>query len=76
MSNETDRPTARPDTVDDSDDVKRPVVPRDPLDTDNVEASVVQGPQRNPAAEIDPDAPGLSALGEQPGDPVEPNEPA
>lgn len=33
-------------------------------------------PQRNPATELDPDAPGLSALGEQSGSPVEPNEPA
>ncbi len=28
------------------------------------------------AASADPDAPGLSVLGEQPGPPVEPNEPA
>lgn len=34
------------------------------------------GAARNPAAVIDPDSPGLSALGLQDGDPVEPSEPA
>jgi hypothetical protein len=34
------------------------------------------GAPRPSAAQIDPDSPGLSALGLQPDDPVEPNEPA
>ena len=39
----------------------------EPLDTDNVEARVVQGASANPAGDIDPEAPGLPAPGAQSG---------
>ena len=79
MSNDTDRSAEQLD----ADEATRQAARQEPLDanndqrdTDNVEESVIQGPPPNPAAELDQDAPGLSAVGEQSGPPVEPNEPA
>lgn len=45
-------------------------------DADTHGASDLNPAAQNPAAAIDPDSPGLSALGLQEGDPVEPSEPA
>jgi len=73
MNNEADRSADRAEIDEDQRGGGRV----EPRDTDKVGASVTQGaPPPNAAADVDPDAPGLSALGEQAGAPVEPNEPA
>jgi hypothetical protein len=68
MTNSNEPEAGRPAQEPRADEPRSGVRDRDPLTGDR---------QAEDAAESDdPDAPGLSVLGEQPGPPVEPNEPA
>lgn len=77
MTHETNRPADHPD-AEEVDPVEAAVL--DPAKTERAstgpDAPANESSERHPAEELDPDAPGLSALGMQDGPPVEPNEPA